>query len=53
MIKSRRMRWVGHLAHMGEIRNACRFLSEMTEGNIPLGISRLIGTIILKWILGK
>jgi hypothetical protein len=25
MIKSRRMRWAGHVARMGEKRNACRF----------------------------
>jgi hypothetical protein len=24
MIKSRRMKWVGHVAHVGEKRNACR-----------------------------
>jgi hypothetical protein len=24
MIKSRRMRWAGHVARMGEKRNACR-----------------------------
>jgi len=26
MIKSRRMRWAGHVAHTGEKRNACRNL---------------------------
>jgi hypothetical protein len=26
MIKSRRMRWAGHVAGMGEKRNACRML---------------------------
>jgi hypothetical protein len=25
MIKSRRMRWTGHVARMGEKRNACRY----------------------------
>jgi hypothetical protein len=24
MMKSRRMRWVGHVACMGEMRNSCR-----------------------------
>jgi hypothetical protein len=28
IIKSRRMRWVGHVARMGEKRNACRLLRE-------------------------
>jgi hypothetical protein len=28
MIKSRRMRWAGHVARMGEKRNACRILVE-------------------------
>jgi hypothetical protein len=28
MIKSRRMRWEGHVARMGEKRNACRILVE-------------------------
>jgi hypothetical protein len=26
MIKSRRMRWTGHVARMGEKRNACQVL---------------------------
>jgi hypothetical protein len=26
MMKSRRMRWEGHVARMGEKRNACRIL---------------------------
>jgi hypothetical protein len=26
IIKSRRMRWAGHVARMGEKRNACRLL---------------------------
>jgi hypothetical protein len=26
IIKSRRMRWAGHVARMGEERNACRLL---------------------------
>jgi hypothetical protein len=28
MIKSRRMRWAGHIARMGERRNACRISVE-------------------------
>jgi hypothetical protein len=36
MIKSRRMRWAGHVAHMGEKRNACRILVGKPEGRRPL-----------------
>jgi hypothetical protein len=36
IIKSRRMRWVGHVARMGENRNAYRLLVGKTEGKIPL-----------------
>jgi hypothetical protein len=39
MIKSR-MRWVGHVARMGEKRNAYRILVGMPEGKRPLGRSR-------------
>jgi hypothetical protein len=40
MIKSRRMRWAGHVARMGETRNAYRILVEKPEGNRPLGRPR-------------
>jgi hypothetical protein len=36
MIKSRRMRWVGHAARMGAKRNAYRILVEKPEGKRPL-----------------
>jgi hypothetical protein len=36
IIKSRRMRWAGHVARMGEKRNAYRLLVEMPEGKRPL-----------------
>jgi hypothetical protein len=32
MIKSRRMRWAGHVARMGEKRNAYRILVGKPEG---------------------
>jgi hypothetical protein len=35
-MKSRRMRWVGHVARMGEKKNAYRFLVEKPEGNRTL-----------------
>jgi hypothetical protein len=37
MIKSRRMRWAGHVARMGENRNAYRILVGEPEGKRPLG----------------
>jgi hypothetical protein len=35
--KPRRMRWAGHVARMGEKRNAYRLLVEKPEGKRPLG----------------
>jgi hypothetical protein len=40
IIKSRRMRWAGHLARKGENRNAYRLLVRKPEGKRPLGRSR-------------
>jgi hypothetical protein len=40
MIKSRRMRWAGHVARMGETRNAYRILVGKPEGKRPLGRPR-------------
>jgi len=37
MIKSRRMRWVGHVARMEEMRNAYEILVRKPEGNCPVG----------------
>jgi hypothetical protein len=37
MVKSRRMRWAGHVARMEEKRNAHRLLVEKSEGKRPLG----------------
>ncbi|KAJ4434549.1 hypothetical protein ANN_23111 [Periplaneta americana] len=39
-IKSRRLRWAGHVARMGESRNAFRVLVGRPEGKIPLGRPR-------------
>jgi hypothetical protein len=36
-IKSRRMRWAGHVARMGEGRNVYRVLMGNREGKRPLG----------------
>jgi hypothetical protein len=40
IIKSRRMRWVGHVAQMGEKRNVYRLLVGKPEGKRPLGRPR-------------
>jgi hypothetical protein len=40
VIKSRRMRWVGHVARMGEGRGAYRILVGRPEGRRPLGRPR-------------
>ena len=40
MIKSRRMRWAGHVAHMGEERAVYMVLVEKPEGKRPLGRPR-------------
>jgi hypothetical protein len=47
MIKSRNMRWAGHVAQIGEKRNAYRILVEKPEGKRPLGRP------IFKRILGR
>jgi hypothetical protein len=39
-IKSRRMRWTGHVARMGEEKEVYRVLVEKPEGKIPLGRPR-------------
>jgi hypothetical protein len=40
IIKSRRMRWTGHVARMGERKNAFRILVGKPEGNRLLGRPR-------------
>jgi hypothetical protein len=60
--KSRRMRWPGHVARMGEKRNVYSLLVEKTEGKRPLGRPRCrrihnikmdlleIGVNVVDWI---
>jgi hypothetical protein len=50
VIKSRRMRWAGHVASMGENRGAYRILVGRPEGRRPLGRPRCRWGTILKWI---
>jgi hypothetical protein len=51
--KSRRMRWAGHVAHMGEKRGAYRILVGRPEEGDHLGDPGVDGSIILKWISKK
>jgi hypothetical protein len=48
MIKSRMMRWTGHVVRMGEKRNAYRIFVGRTERKRPLGWEDNI-----KWILER
>jgi hypothetical protein len=55
IIKSRRMRWAGTVARMGEKRNAYRLLVRKPEVKRPLGRPRRrwVDNVILGWILEK
>jgi hypothetical protein len=54
VIKSRRIRWAGHVAHMGEGRGVYRVLVERPEGKRPLGEDLGVGgRITLSWTLGR
>jgi hypothetical protein len=62
IIKSRKMRWAGHVARMGEKRNVYRLLVGKPEGKRPLGRPRrrwmdnikldlsTIGSNVVDWI---
>jgi hypothetical protein len=50
IINSRRMRWAGHVARMGEKTNAYRILVGTPKGKRPLGIPRRRWQTILKRI---
>jgi hypothetical protein len=53
VIKSRRLRWAGHVARMGDRRGAYRALVGKPEGRRPLGRPRRRWGIILKWIFER
>jgi hypothetical protein len=55
VIKSRRVRWAGHVAHMGEMRSGYKILVRYRypEGRSHMEGLGIDGNIILKWILGK
>ena len=53
LINSRRMRWAGHLARMGERGGAYRVLVGKPEGRSHLRDPGVDGRIILRWIFRK
>jgi hypothetical protein len=53
VIKSRRMKWVGHVVHMGERRGADKVLVGKPEGKRPRGRPRPRWEEILKWFYKK
>jgi PAS domain-containing protein len=53
MIKSRRMRWAGHVSRMRVKRNAYRLLMGKPEGNRPLGRPRCRWVNNVRWILER
>jgi hypothetical protein len=50
--RSRRMGWAGHVARMGENRNAFRLLVEKPEGG-RYEVQDVGGWILLRWILER
>ena len=52
-VKSRRMRWAGHVVRMGEGRGVHRVLVGKPEGKRPLGDPDVDGRIILRRIFRK
>jgi hypothetical protein len=53
MIKSRRIRWAGHVAQTGETRNAYKLLVGKPEGKRPLGRPRRRWADNIKMDLGE
>jgi hypothetical protein len=52
-IKSRRMKWAEHVAHMGEGRNVYRVLVGKPKEKRPLERRRKDGRTGSKWLLGR
>jgi hypothetical protein len=52
-MKSRRIRWAGHVARMGEVKNAYKMFNGKLNGRDHKEDLSVDGKIILEWILGK
>jgi hypothetical protein len=53
MVKSRRVRWAGLIARMGERRNAYRLFAGKPERKTPLGIQRRGGEVFRMSVIVK
>jgi hypothetical protein len=53
LIKSKTMRWAGHVARVGEGRNVYRVLMGKLEGKDHLEDQGVDGSIGSKWTLGR
>ena len=53
MIKSRTLRWIGHVAIMEEGKSAFEILTDTLTGKRPIGRPRRRWGAILEWILNK
>jgi hypothetical protein len=53
VIKSRRMRWAGHVARMRDRRGAYRALAGRTEGKRPRGRTKRRWMDNIKWLFKK
>jgi hypothetical protein len=53
VIKSRRIRWAGHVARMGKQRGVYRVLFGRPEGNSHYEDQGVGGRITLRWTLGR
>ena len=49
-LKSRRLRWAGHVARLEQSRNVYRVFVGNREGKRPLGRPRRRWEVVLKWI---
>jgi hypothetical protein len=52
-MKTRILRWVGHVARMEEGRSAFKFLTDTPTGKRPLGRLRRRWEENIRWILKK
>ena len=53
MIKSRRLRWAGHVARMEEGRSAFKILTGRTTGKRPLGRPRRRWEDNIEWTMKR